>query len=277
MVNTEFKKFNIEFDYVDVSNQDELEDALNSKTKIIYIESPSNPLLSITDIKSIASFAKKNNLISIIDNTFASPINQNPISLGIDLVIHSATKYLGGHSDILAGVVCGSNDLISVIKKSGLNFGSNISEYISWLLERSIKTLSVRVLQQNNNASKIANFLSSHKKINKVYYPGLMNHPKHDVAKTQMTAGFGGMVSFELNDSIDSDKFVKTLKIIQPTMSLAGVESTITSPAKTSHRKMDPKERDKIGITKNLLRFSVGIEDADDLINDLSNALEING
>ena len=277
MVNTEFKKFNIEFDYVDVSNQDELEGALNSKTKIIYIESPSNPLLSITDIKSIASFAKKNNLISIIDNTFASPINQNPISLGIDLVIHSATKYLGGHSDILAGVVCGSNDLISVIKKSGLNFGSNISEYISWLLERSIKTLSVRVLQQNNNASKIANFLSSHKKINKVYYPGLVNHPKHDIAKTQMTAGFGGMVSFELNDSIDSDKFVKTLKIIQPTMSLAGVESTITSPAKTSHRKMDPKDRDKIGITKNLLRFSVGIEDADDLINDLSNALEING
>ena len=277
MVNTEFKKFNIEFDYVDVSNQDELEGALNSKTKIIYIESPSNPLLSITDIKSIASFAKKNNLISIIDNTFASPINQNPISLGIDLVIHSATKYLGGHSDILAGVVCGSNDLISVIKKSGLNFGSNISEYISWLLERSIKTLSVRVLQQNNNALKIANFLSSHKKINKVYYPGLVNHPKHGVAKNQMTAGFGGMVSFELNDSIDSDKFVKTLKIIQPTMSLAGVESTITSPAKTSHRKMDPKERDKIGITKNLLRFSVGIEDADDLINDLSNALEING
>ena len=124
---------------------------------------------------------------------------------------------------------------------------------------------------------KIANFLSSHKKINKVYYPGLVNHPKHDIAKKQMTAGFGGMVSFELNDSIDSDKFVKTLKIIQPTMSLAGVESTITSPAKTSHRKMDPKDRDEIGITKNLLRFSVGIEDADDLINDLSSALEING
>tara|TARA_B100002051_G_scaffold130417_1_gene123918 strand:- start:157 stop:1296 length:1140 start_codon:yes stop_codon:yes gene_type:complete len=277
LVNTEFKKFNIDFDYVDVSNHDELQGALNSKTKIIYIESPSNPLLSITDIKSIASFAKKNKLISIIDNTFASPVNQNPISLGIDLVIHSATKYLGGHSDILAGVVCGSNDLISIIKKSGLNFGSNISEYISWLLERSIKTLSVRVLQQNYNALKIANFLSSHKKINKVYYPGLVNHPKHDIAKTQMTAGFGGMVSFELNDSIDSDKFVKTLKIIQPTMSLAGVESTITSPAKTSHRKMDPKDRDKIGITKNLLRFSVGIEDTDDLINDLSNALKING
>ena len=277
LVNTEFKKFNIDFDYVDVSNQDDLHNALNTKTKIIYIESPSNPLLTITDIKTISAFAKKHKLISVIDNTFASPVNQNPISLGIDLVIHSATKYLGGHSDILAGTVCGSNKLISIIKKSGLNFGSNISEYISWLLERSIKTLSVRVLQQNQNALKIANFLSNHKKINKVYYPGLKNHPKYDIAKSQMTVGFGGMVSFELNDSIDSDKFVKTLKIIQPTMSLAGVESTITSPAKTSHRKMDPEDRDKIGITKNLLRFSVGIEDADDLINDLSNALEING
>ena len=277
LVNTEFKKFNIGYDYVDVSNENQLKDSLNSNTKVIYIESPSNPLLSITDIKSIALFAKQNNLISIIDNTFASPINQNPISLGIDLVIHSATKYLGGHSDILAGTVCGSNELISIIKKSGLNFGSNISEYISWLLERSIKTLSVRVLQQNKNALKISNFLDSHRKITKVYYPGLMNHPKHDIAKQQMLGGFGGMVSFELNDSIDSDEFVKTLKIIQPTMSLAGVESTITSPAKTSHRKMDPKDRDKIGITKNLLRFSVGIEDADDLINDLSNALEING
>ena len=277
LVNTEFKKFNIAFDYVDVGNQDQLKDSLNSNTKIIYIESPSNPLLSITDIKSIALFAKHNNLISIIDNTFASPINQNPISLGIDLVIHSATKYLGGHSDILAGTVCGSNELISIIKKSGLNFGSNISEYTSWLLERSIKTLSVRVLQQNKNALKIANFLDSHKKITKVYYPGLMNHPKHNIAKQQMLGGFGGMVSFSLNDSINSDSFVKTLKIIQPTMSLAGVESTITSPAKTSHKKMDKLDRDKIGITKNLLRFSVGIEDADDLINDLSNALEING
>ena len=277
LVNTEFKKFNIGYDYVDVSNENQLKDSLNSNTKVIYIESPSNPLLSITDIKSIALFAKQNNLISIIDNTFASPINQNPISLGIDLVIHSATKYLGGHSDILAGTVCGSNELISIIKKSGLNFGSNISEYISWLLERSIKTLSVRVLQQNKNALKISNFLDSHRKITKVYYPGLMNHPKHDIAKQQMLGGFGGMVSFELNDSIDSDEFVKTLKIIQPTMSLAGVESTITSPAKTSHRKINPKDRDKIGITKNLLRFSVGIEDTDDLIKDLSNALEING
>ena len=273
LVNTEFKKFNIAYDYIDVSNQEQLKDSLTSNTKIIYIESPSNPLLSITDIKSIALFAKHNNLISIIDNTFASPINQNPISLGIDLVVHSATKYLGGHSDILAGTVCGSNELISIIKKSGLNYGSNISEYISWLLERSIKTLSVRVLQQNQNALKIANFLDGHKKITKVYYPGLMNHPKHDIAKQQMLGGFGGMVSFVLNDSINSDSFVKTLKIIQPTMSLAGVESTITSPAKTSHKKMDKLDRDKIGITKNLLRLSVGIEDADDLINDLSNAL----
>ena len=277
LVNTEFKKFNISYDYINVANLKELDSALRPNTKIIYIESPSNPLLSITDIKSISNFSKKNNLISIIDNTFSSPINQNPTNLGIDLIIHSATKYLGGHSDILAGTVCGSNELISIIKKSGLNFGSNISEYISWLLERSIKTLSVRVLKQNDNALKIAKFLHNHSMINKVYYPGLSSHDKHDIAKKQMTGGFGGMVSFELKNSISSDEFVKSLQVIQPTMSLAGVESTITSPAKTSHKKMDPKERDEIGITKNLLRFSVGIEDVDDLIDDLSNAFKLNG
>ena len=277
LVNTEFKKFNISFDYIDVSNLNKLEKTLNSNTKIIYIESPSNPLLSITDIESISIFAKKNNLISIIDNTFASPINQNPLNLGIDLVIHSATKYLGGHSDILAGTVCGSNKLISIIKKSGLNFGSNISEYISWLLERSIKTLSVRVLKQNENAQLIAEFLDNHKSIVKVYYPGLLNHDKHEIAKKQMIGGFGGMVSFELAKNIDSDKFVKSLEVIQPTMSLAGVESTITSPAKTSHKKMDLDKRNALGINDNLLRFSVGIENCDDLINDLSLSLKING
>ena len=273
LVNTEFKKFKISHDYVDVNNKEKLESYLNDNTKIIYIESPSNPLLSITDIKAISEFAKQNNLISIIDNTFASPVNQNPIELGIDLVIHSATKYLGGHSDILAGTVCGSKKLISSIKKSGLNFGSNISEYIAWLLERSIKTLSVRVLKQNDNALKVALFLSSHKSINKVYYPGLEKHEKHNIAKDQMNGGFGGMVSFELNDNMSSDDFVKSLRVIQPTMSLAGVESTITSPIQTSHKKMNSVERDKIGITKNLLRLSVGIEDADDLIKDLSNSL----
>ena len=277
LVDTEFKKFKISHDYVDVSNKEKLESYLNDNTKIIYIESPSNPLLSITDIRSISEFAKQNNLISIIDNTFASPVNQNPIELGIDLVIHSATKYLGGHSDILAGTVCGSKELISLIKKSGLNFGSNTSEYVAWLLERSIKTLSIRVLKQNDNALKVALFLSGHKSINKVYYPGLENHAKYNIAKDQMNGGFGGMVSFELNDNMKSDDFVKSLNVIQPTMSLAGVESTITSPIQTSHKKMNPVERDKIGITKNLLRLSVGIEDADDLIEDLSNSLEING
>ena len=277
LVDTEFKKFKISHDYVDVSNKEKLESYLNDNTKIIYIESPSNPLLSITDIRSISEFAKQNNLISIIDNTFASPVNQNPIELGIDLVIHSATKYLGGHSDILAGTVCGSKELISLIKKSGLNFGSNTSEYVAWLLERSIKTLSIRVLKQNDNALKVALFLSGHKSINKVYYPGLENHAKYNIAKDQMNGGFGGMVSFELNDNMSSDDFVKSLKVIQPTMSLAGVESTITSPIQTSHKKMNPVERDKIGITKNLLRLSVGIEDSDDLIKDLSTSLEING
>ena len=276
LVDNEFKKFNINYDYVDVNNDEALKKSLKNKTKIIYIESPSNPLLTITDLKKISEFSKKNNLISLIDNTFSSPINQNPLNMGIDLVIHSATKYLAGHSDLLAGAVCGSTKLISKIKKSGLNFGSNISEYISWLLERSIKTLSVRVLKQNENAMKIADFLVNHRAVNKVYYPGLNNHEKHEIALQQMTGGFGGMVTFELNSNMNSDRFVENLQIIQPTMSLAGVESTITSPTQTSHKKMDFNLREELGITKNLLRLSVGIEDSDDLIHDLSQSLNGN-
>jgi cystathionine beta-lyase len=212
----------------------------------------------------------------MIDNTFASPINQNPLDFGIDLVIHSATKYLGGHSDILAGSVSGKSSYIDKIKNSGLNFGANISEYSAWLLERSIKTLSLRVNSQNNNALQIAKFLTSNNKVEKVYYPGLKSHKNHDIAKKQMY-GFGGMLSFELKSNIDPIKFVQDLKIIKPTMSLAGVESTITSPALSSHKKMDPEIRRALGISDNLLRFSVGIENFEDLVLDLDKSLTKNG
>ena len=162
LVNTEFKKFGIEHSYVDVNDKKKLDSSLKKNSKVIYVESPSNPLLNIVDLSSISDFAKSNRLISVIDNTFASPINQNPIDVGIDLVIHSATKYLGGHSDILAGSVSGSKEKIEVIKSSGLNFGSNISEYTAWMLERSIKTLKIRVNAQNDNALNLAKFLSEH-------------------------------------------------------------------------------------------------------------------
>ena len=275
-VNTEFNKFGIEYSYVDINDTGKLNNFVKKKSKIIYIESPSNPLLNIINLIEISDFAKSNSLISMIDNTFASPINQNPLDFGIDLVIHSATKYLGGHSDILAGSVSGKSSYIDKIKNSGLNFGANISEYSAWLLERSIKTLSLRVNSQNNNALQIAKFLTSNNKVEKVYYPGLKSHKNHDIAKKQMY-GFGGMLSFELKSNIDPIKFVQDLKIIKPTMSLAGVESTITSPALSSHKKMDPEIRRALGISDNLLRFSVGIENFEDLVLDLDKSLTKNG
>ena len=275
LVNTEFKKFNIDFSYIDINDVDLLKSTIKKNTRIIYFETPTNPLLQIVDISLISSLAKENNIISIIDNTFASPINQNPINFGIDLVIHSATKYLGGHSDILAGSVSGAKELIEKIKKSGINYGANLSDYTVWLLERSIKTLSVRVNAQNQNALDLAKFLDDNSLIKKVYYPGLKNHLSHEIASKQMN-GFGGMMSFEVTDKINSEDFVSDLKIISPTMSLAGVESSITSPSKTSHKKVDPQIRKKLGISDNLLRFSVGIEDIDDLMLDLDKSLKNN-
>lgn len=275
LVNTEFKKFNIDFSYIDINDVDLLKSTIKKNTRIIYFETPTNPLLQIVDISLISSVAKENNIISIIDNTFASPINQNPINFGIDLVIHSATKYLGGHSDILAGTVSGTKEHIEKIKKSGINYGANLSDYTVWLLERSIKTLSVRVNAQNQNALDLAKFLDESPQIKKVYYPGLKNHLSHEIASKQMN-GFGGMMSFEVTHKINSEDFVSDLKIISPTMSLAGVESSITSPSKTSHKKVDPQIRKKLGISDNLLRFSVGIEDIDDLMLDLDKSLKNN-
>ena len=275
LVNTEFKKFNIDFSYIDINDVDLLKSTIKKNTRIIYFETPTNPLLQIVDISLISSVAKENNIISIIDNTFASPINQNPINFGIDLVIHSATKYLGGHSDILAGSVSGAKKHIEKIKKSGINYGANLSDYTVWLLERSIKTLSVRVNAQNQNALDLAKFLDHNSLIKKVFYPGLENHSSHEIASKQMN-GFGGMMSFEVTDKINSEDFVSDLKIISPTMSLAGVESSITSPSKTSHKKVDPQIRKKLGISDNLLRFSVGIEDIEDLMLDLDKSLKNN-
>ena len=275
LVNTEFKKFNIDFTYIDINDVDLLKSTIKKNTRIIYFETPTNPLLQIVDISLISSVAKENNIISIIDNTFASPINQNPINFGIDLVIHSATKYLGGHSDILAGSVSGAKEHIEKIKKSGINYGANLSDYTVWLLERSIKTLSVRVNAQNQNALDLAKFLDDNSLIKKVFYPGLENHLSHEIASKQMN-GFGGMMSFEVTDKINSEDFVSDLKIISPTMSLAGVESSITSPSKTSHKKVDPQIRKKLGISDNLLRFSVGIEDIEDLMLDLDKSLKNN-
>jgi len=273
LVVEEFEKFGIEYAFTDDLKIESFKAQIQDNTKVIYIETPSNPLLTVTDIKAVAELAKEHNLVSMIDNTFASPVNQNPIDFGIDIVIHSATKYMGGHSDILAGTVISSEEHINTIFQMAKNFGGSLSDYTVWLLERSLKTMGIRVKAQNKNAKKLAKFLEKHEDIGQVYYPGLKSHPDYKLAKSQMH-GFGGMMSFELRDGLDADLFQKKLKLIKSSMSLAGVESTILSPTKTSHALLTPEEREKQGIRDGLLRFSVGIEEKEDLIADIEQALK---
>ena len=269
----EFEKFGINYTFAKDATIEALEAEINDSTKVIYIETPSNPLLKITDIEGVAKLAKKHNLVSMIDNTFASPVNQNPIDMGIDIVIHSATKYMGGHSDILAGTVIATEEHIDRIFQMAKNFGGSLSDYTVWLLERSIKTMGLRVKAQNENAMKLAEYLSENEDVAQVYYPGLKSHPDHEIAARQMK-GFGGMLSFELNDNLDVQKFMNALQLIKPSMSLAGVESTILLPSKTSHGLLTEEERANQGIKENLLRFSIGIEEAEDLIADLEQAIQ---
>ncbi|WP_335976325.1 aminotransferase class I/II-fold pyridoxal phosphate-dependent enzyme [Gaetbulibacter jejuensis] len=271
-IREEFPKHNIEYTFTNGYNVSDFENAIKPNTKLILIETPSNPLLTITDIKAVADLAKSKGIVTCIDNTFASPVNQNPIDLGIDIVMHSATKYLGGHSDILAGAIASSHEHIETIWNVGKNLGGSLSDFTVWMLERSIKTLGLRVKAQNRNAKKMAKFLDAHIDIKKVYYPGLKSHPQYELAKSQMK-GFGGMLSFELADGLDASQFQKALKLIKPSMSLAGVESTMLLPHKTSHALLTQEQRDSLGISDNLIRFSVGIESRKDLMNDIEQAI----
>ena len=272
-IQEEFPKYGIEFTFTNGLSISDFEDAMQQNTKLIHIETPSNPLMTITDIKAVANLAKSKGIITTIDNTFASPVNQNPIDFGIDIVIHSATKYLGGHSDILAGAVACSQEHMDKIWNVAKNLGGNLSDFMVWMLERSIKTLVVRVKEQNRNAKKMARFLESHSDVKKVYYPGLKSHPDYKLAKEQMK-GFGGMLSFEFKDGLDASKFLKSLALIKPSMSLAGVESTMLLPCETSHALLSQEERDTVGISNGLIRFSVGIESPSDLKEDIEQAIE---
>jgi cystathionine beta-lyase len=269
---SQLERFGIEYSFTEGWEVSDFEKEIKSNTKVLYLETPSNPLLTITDIKGVADLAKKKGILSMIDNTFASPINQTPVDFGIDVVVHSATKYMGGHSDITAGVVAASKEHIHMVWQTGICFGGSLSEYTVWLLERSLKTMAIRVKAQNENAMKIATYLSENKDVDNVYYPGLKTHPGHEVAKSQMT-GFGGMLSFELNPEIDVSLFFKALKLIKPSMSLAGIESTMLSPTQTSHSLMSPEDRAKQGIKDSLIRFSLGIEETEDLIADIEQAI----
>ena len=271
-IREELPKFGIEYSFTNGYDISDFEAIIQPNTKLIHIETPSNPLLTITDLKAISNLAKSKGIMTTIDNTFASPINQNPIDFGIDIVMHSATKYLGGHSDILAGVIACSNEHMSKIWHVAKNYGGTLSEFMVWMLERSIKTLALRVKAQNRNAKRLAKFLDQHEDIKNVYYPGLKSHPQHQLAKSQMK-GYGGMLSFELSEEIDALQFQNELKLIKPAMSLAGVESTMVSPFLTSHASLSQKEREALGISNGLIRFSVGIESKQDLMEDIQQAI----
>ena len=271
LVEAQFKRYGIQYSFTDGLDSKSFEKEIKPNTKAIYIETPSNPLLKLVDIKEIADLSKSNGLISFIDNTFATPLLQKPHKLGIDIILHSATKYFGGHSDICAGAVASTSEHREIIWNLSKNIGGSLSDYTAWLLERSMKTLSVRFFAQQKNAVELANYLKDCQSIDKIYYPGLASHPGHDIAKKQMD-GFGAVISFELNKKIDPKAFLKSLKMINPSMSFAGVESTMLSPAETSHYLLTPEDRIAQGITDNLIRFSVGIEDVPDIQNDIEQA-----
>ena len=272
LITEHFDNFGISYSFTKGLKVSDFESEIKDNTKVIYVETPSNPLLTITDLKAISGLAKQHGLISMIDNTFASPVNQNPIDFGIDVVIHSATKYMGGHSDICAGAVASTQEKMDTIFKLAIGLGGSLSDYTVWLLERSMKTMGMRVRAQNENAQRLAEYLSDHKDIAAVNYPGLVTHPDHELARSQMK-GFGGMMSFELKDDLDASAFMQALELIKPSMSLAGVESTVLSPAKTSHSLMPAEERAKQGISDGLIRFSLGIEESEDLIADIEQAI----
>ncbi|MFN5006092.1 MAG: trans-sulfuration enzyme family protein [Ignavibacteria bacterium] len=268
-------KHDIQVTLIDRMVPEELDANMTGDTTLVYMETPTNPLLDIIDISPICQWAKDNRILTMIDNTFASPVNQQPLKLGCDIIMHSATKYMGGHSDLMAGALIGKKDFIERCRTLSSIYGMSLNAVDLSLLERSIKTMVLRVRQQNSNAMEIAQWLSKHPLIAKVHYPGLTSHPGHEIATRQMS-GFGGMMSFELagNDTSFRDAFLRSLSMISVATSLGGVESTMTIPAQTSHSLLTPEERTAMGIHDMLIRFSIGIEDPEDLIQDLERALQ---
>jgi cystathionine gamma-synthase len=245
------------------------------RTRFIVSESPTNPYLRIADLQKIAALGKQYRIRTLIDATFATPINIRPLEWGIDLVVHSATKYLAGHNDLLAGVVVGQGSLIQAIREARGILGGVVDPQNAFLLERGLKTLALRVRQQNATAEAVATYLASHSRIDRVWYPGLPSHPDHAVAAAQMS-GFGGVVSFEVRGDIqDTSRFIDALRIPYISPSLGGVESLIMQPAIMSYHDLSPEERLGLGIKDNLVRFAVGIEDTEDILNDLEQALAI--
>ena len=265
-------RHNIESDFIDTSDLSTVKEAIKPNTKAIFIETPTNPLLKVTDLKAVAEIAKANNLLLIVDNTFATPYWQNPIEHGADIVVHSATKYLGGHSDVVAGVVVvNSEQLREELHFIQNSVGAVLGPKDSWLLIRGIKTLAIRMEEIEQNTKAIADYLRNHPKVSKVYYPGFEDHPGHEIHKKQ-SRGFGGMISFDVGSGELAEKILENTRFFTLAESLGAVESLISLPAKMTHASIPKNRRDKLGITDGLIRISVGLEDVQDLIEDLERA-----
>ena len=274
LLNQVFQNFGITFELVDTSDIEKIRKAVDEKVKAVYIETPTNPLLGITDIQAVAELAKEHNLLTIVDNTFYTPYLQRPLELGADIVLHSATKYLGGHSDLIAGLVVVKEERLAERLAFLQNAtGGILAPVEAFLLLRGIKTLGVRLDRHVANAEKVAQYLSKHSQVKKVYYPGLKSHPGHEINQKQAKNG-GAMISFELNEGHDTNAFFRALNVITLAESLGGVESLACHPASMTHAAIPKEIRDEVGITEGLIRLSIGIEDVDDLINDLEQAIE---
>ena len=263
--------------FVDPADLDAFEAALRPETRLIYVETPANPTLAITDLAAVAELARSRGIFTLADNTWASPWNTRPIELGIDAVIHSATKYLGGHTDVISGAAIGSREWIDRVWPYLKIFGGCPSPNDAWLVARGIKTLGLRVDRQNANAQAIAEHLAGHPRIEQVFYPGLLDHPGHEIAKRQMR-GFGGMLSFEVQGGLEAGrKMLDSTRLVIHAVSLGGIETLAVHPASTTHSPLTPEERQRGGISEGLIRMSIGIEEPRDLIDDLDQALASSG
>lgn len=268
-----FSRLGIDFTMVDTSDLSNVEAAIRPNTKAIYMETPSNPLLKITDIAGLSAIAKEHNLLSIVDNTFLTPYWQNPLDLGADIVLHSATKYLGGHSDVVAGLVAVKDaELGEQLHFVQNSIGAVLGPQDSWLLIRGIKTLGLRMKAHEGNSRRLAEWLSEHEQVSKVYYPGLASHPGHELATTQ-AKGYGGIISFDVGSAERADQVLSKTKYFTLAESLGAVESLISVPARMTHASIPAERRAELGITDGLIRISVGVEDVEDLIQDLAQAL----
>lgn len=268
-------KFGVETTLVDTTDYSQHERAIRPNTKILYVESPTNPAIRVVDMERVAGMAKHHGLISMIDSTFGTPINQHPAQYGFDLIMHSGTKYLSGHTDLICGVVAGRKELIEKILATRTTIGNCMDPHAAWMLVRGLKTLAVRVARQNENALRVAEFLEQHAKVRRVHYPFLKSHPQHDLARAQMSGG-GGMVTFEVEGTgEDARRVSEALRLFTLAPSLGGVESLVCIPVLTSHLNVPEEERRKMGVSEQMLRLSVGIEHAEDLIADLEQALQV--